>query len=239
MTVGQQKLMANNGMEVVCETGAPLSGSTFERDSAAMQDALKRGLDVLLATAIIVALLPLLLVIAGLIWRRDGAPVVYRHTRIGRGGRAFACLKFRTMVRDSDAALAKLLAASPDAREEWETHHKLRNDPRILGRVGHLLRRTSLDELPQLWNVLQGDMSLVGPRPVTHDELFHYGDVVDRYFAARPGLTGPWQVSGRSDTSFSTRVALDVHYVENMSLRRDLWILVQTVFAVLAGKGAY
>jgi lipopolysaccharide/colanic/teichoic acid biosynthesis glycosyltransferase len=133
---------------------------------------------------------------------------------------------------------AALLAASPAARAEWSATRKLRDDPRVLGAVGRFLRRTSLDELPQLVNVLRGEMSLVGPRPIVADELAHYGAQAAWYFATRPGLTGPWQVGGRSDTGYATRVRLDVEYAQNPSLRRDLAILAGTVAAVLGSRGA-
>ena len=152
----------------------------------------------------------MLILVALTIWVADGRPVIYRHRRIGRDGAAFDCLKFRTMARDADRALAAHLARSPAARAEWEATRKLRDDPRILGGLGRFLRRTSLDELPQILNVLRGEMSLVGPRPIVREELVHYGGQSRWYLAVRPGVTGPWQVGGRSDTSYATRVRLDV-----------------------------
>jgi lipopolysaccharide/colanic/teichoic acid biosynthesis glycosyltransferase len=205
---------------------------------AGLRRVLKRQLDIALAGLALAAVAPLMLAIAAAIWRRDGAPVVYRHRRLGPGGRGFDCLKFRTMARDADRALAALLAASPAARAEWSATRKLRDDPRVLGAVGRFLRRTSLDELPQLVNVLRGERSLVGPRPIVADELAHYGAQAAWYFATRPGLTGPWQVGGRSDTGYATRVRLDVEYAQNPSLRRDLAILAGTVAAVLGSRGA-
>lgn len=199
----------------------------------------KRIFDVTISGLIILTIFPLLLVISLLIQRADGAPIIFRHKRIGRNGDAFYCFKFRTMRRDAEAALATLLENDPEARAEWEQNRKLRDDPRILGRVGAFLRKTSLDELPQLFNVLRGDMSLVGPRPVTKDELVEYGEHVTWYLAARPGLTGPWQISGRSDTTFAERVSLDVEYVKNVSVFRDIMIMLRTVPAVLNSRGAY
>jgi lipopolysaccharide/colanic/teichoic acid biosynthesis glycosyltransferase len=143
------------------------------------------------------------------------------------------------MVRDADRALDLHLARSPAARAEWAATRKLRDDPRVLGRLGRFLRRTSLDELPQLWNVLRGEMSLVGPRPVVDEELALYAGQDRWYLAVRPGLTGPWQVGGRSDTSYAARVRLDVDYARAPSLRRDLRILLQTVRVLLSGKGAF
>ena len=180
---------------------------------------LKRALDLSVAALCLVVAAIVLILVALAIWLTDGGPVIYRHRRVGRGGAAFDCLKFRTMARDADRALAAHLARSPAARAEWAATRKLRADPRILGRLGRFLRRTSLDELPQLFNVLRGEMSLVGPRPIVREELVHYGGQSRWYLAVRPGVTGPWQVGGRSDTSYATRVRLDVQYARNPSLR--------------------
>ncbi|KGU70171.1 bacterial sugar transferase family protein [Burkholderia pseudomallei MSHR465J] len=180
---------------------------------------------------------PALAVIAFLV-KRDGGPAVFGHVRIGRDGRPFKCLKFRSMVMNADAVLKALLERDPHARAEWEREFKLKNDVRITP-IGRFLRRSSLDELPQLMNVVRGEMSLVGPRPVVEAELARYGDDVRYYLAAKPGMTGLWQVSGRNDTSYATRVSLDVSYVKEWSLRRDLVILLKTVNVVLRGSGAY
>lgn len=182
-------------------------------------------------------LLPLVLLVALLLLITDGGPVLYAQTRVGRHGKPFRCWKFRTMVRDADAALERALAADPALRLEWMAQRKLRADPRIHP-VGHFLRRSSLDELPQLWNVLVGDMSFVGPRPVVPDELHFYGAFAADYMAVRPGLTGAWQVSGRSNTTYDERVLLDVDYVRNMSFGTDLRIVAKTVKVVLAQTGA-
>jgi exopolysaccharide production protein ExoY len=206
---------------------------------AGLHATLKRSFDLCAACGLIVVFSPVLIVVALMIWARDGGPVVYAHERIGRGGRVFNCLKFRTMVRDSDRMLAEILASSATARAEWRTSRKLRDDPRVIGGVGRFLRQTSLDELPQLINVLRGEMSLVGPRPVVADELANYGGHLKWYLAVRPGLTGPWQVGGRSDTSYATRVALDVDYAKNPDLGRDLRIVGRTAAVLLRGKGAY
>lgn len=208
-----------------------------ERLHRALHGAAKRGVDVVLAASALVTLLPLLLAIA-LTIRARGVPVLFRHRRIGRDGKAFSCLKFRTMVADAEAALAAHLAASPEASAEWEATRKLHDDPRVLGRLGRLLRRTSLDELPQLVNVLRGEMSLVGPRPIVADELRYYAGLSRWYLSVRPGLTGPWQVGGRSDTSYAERVSLDVHYAMFPSLLRDFGIMARTARVVLAGRGA-
>lgn len=196
-----------------------------------------RFVNIVVAAVMLLLLLPVLAVIAWMIWRVDGAPIVFGHYRVGRHGRLFRCLKFRTMVRDSETALAKLLAEDPEAREEWARERKLTDDPRVTG-IGRFLRRTSLDELPQLFNVLIGDMNLVGPRPIVVQELQLYGDAKHHYLAVRPGLTGLWQVSGRSDTTYEERVELDRRYVEQRSLWMDLAVLWRTAGVVLRGSGA-
>lgn len=169
--------------------------------------------------------------------KSDGGPAFFAHTRIGRGGRTFGCLKFRSMVTNGNDVLAALLASDPVAAAEWEASRKLRKDPRIT-RIGHLLRATSLDEIPQLINVLRLEMSLVGPRPIVIEEVVRYGDNIASYYAGRPGLTGLWQVSGRSDTSYAQRVALDTEYVSQWSLWRDFSIIARTIPAVLRSRGA-
>ena len=184
----------------------------------------------------LIMLAPLMLFIALLI-KRDGGPVLFRHTRIGEAGQPFACLKFRTMVQDSEAMLQHQLLTDPAAAAEWRETHKLRNDSRITG-VGRFLRATSLDELPQLLNVLRFEMSLVGPRPIVEAELPRYGRRIASYYRVRPGLTGLWQVSGRTATSYVRRVRLDTYYVENWSLWMDLVILMRTIPAVLSRRGA-
>lgn len=216
--------------------GAP--GKPF-RLSATARRSLKRAFDVCASGAFLLMLAPVLILISLMVLATDGRPVVFRHTRVGRGGRSFDCLKFRSMIRDGDRILAAHLDSSPAARAEWEETRKLRDDPRVLGHVGRFLRKSSLDELPQLFNVLRGEMSLVGPRPIVTEELVHYEAGREWYFSVRPGITGPWQVGGRSDTSLATRVRLDVQYAKCISLRRDLAILFRTVAVVLRSKGAY
>nr|WP_276592819.1 MULTISPECIES: sugar transferase [unclassified Methylobacterium] len=199
--------------------------------------AAKRGLDVGVAVTALFLLLPLLLLIALLVWAGDGRAPIFRHMRLGRDGRSFGCLKFRSMVTDGEAVLAAHLAADPRARAEWAATHKLSNDPRITA-IGQVLRKTSLDELPQLWNVLRGEMSLVGPRPIVPAEVARYGRAFQTCFAVPPGVTGLWQVSGRSDTSYAERVALDLDYASRWSLRRDIAIMLRTIPAVLAQRGS-
>ncbi|HTC12153.1 MAG TPA: undecaprenyl-phosphate galactose phosphotransferase WbaP [Acetobacteraceae bacterium] len=197
---------------------------------------LKRGFDVLTASLLLFLGAPLMLAIALLVMR-DGGPALYRHRRIGAGGRSFPCIKFRTMHVNADAMLKDILARDPAAAAEWAATQKLRDDPRITG-IGQVLRRTSLDELPQLLNVMRGEMSLVGPRPIVTAEVAFYGPQIADYCEARPGITGLWQVSGRSDTSYLRRVQLDVWYVRNWTLWHDLAILLKTVPAVLQRRGA-
>jgi Undecaprenyl-phosphate galactose phosphotransferase WbaP len=200
-------------------------------------DFFKRTVDVCGASTLLVVLFPILIVIAIAVMSDRGS-VVFGHPRIGRGGRTFLCLKFRSMVRNADQVLEKLLATDPKAREEWNRDFKLKNDIRITP-IGRILRRTSLDELPQLWNVLRGDMSLVGPRPVVRQELARYGPDVSYYLMLKPGITGLWQISGRNNVDYSTRVSLDVCYAMNRSLALDVTILLKTVKVVLEKDGAY
>ncbi len=197
----------------------------------------KRVLDVLGAILLGVVFAPLIVVIVFMM-RKSGATVIYRHRRVGRGGQMFCCLKFRTMVPNADQVLRELLDRNPELQAEWVRDHKLRNDPRVT-RLGRFLRRTSLDELPQLWNVLRGEMSLVGPRPVVKEELLRYGRNVSTYLAAKPGITGLWHVTGRNDTDYRRRVVLDTYYVRNQNLLLDLYILMKTTAVVLGGSGAY
>ncbi len=192
----------------------------------------KRMLDIVIAGTALVLLSPLLLAVTLLIYTTMGRPIVFPQRRLGFHGRPFACLKFRTMVNDADTALRSHLANSPEAAREWSVRQKLEHDPRVTV-LGRLLRRSSIDELPQLLNVLRGDMSCVGPRPVVHDEMARYGRYWKYYTRARPGLTGAWQVSGRNRLSYPKRVALDTQYVRKWSVARDLWILVKTIPAVL------
>jgi len=197
----------------------------------------KRVFDLLAAAGLLVLLAPVLAFFSWKI-RRSGGNAIFGHLRIGQHGRSFRCLKFRTMVPNADQVLAEVLARDPEARREWEKDFKLKNDPRITP-IGIFLRETSLDELPQLWNVLKGEMSLVGPRPIIEEELDRYGDQVGYYLEAPPGMTGLWQISGRTDTGYEDRVALDCWYARNWSLWYDFVVLVKTVRVVLRREGAY
>lgn len=198
--------------------------------------AAKMALDLVGAASLVLFVSPVLLTIAAAV-KLDGGPVFFAHSRIGAGGRRFRCLKFRSMRVDSVALLDNLLQTDEGAAVEWAATQKLRHDPRVT-RIGAWLRKTSLDELPQLFNVLRLEMSLVGPRPIVESELGHYGDDIAYYYETRPGLTGLWQVSGRSDTSYRQRVQLDTWYVKNWTLWHDIAILAKTVPAVLNRTGA-
>lgn len=193
--------------------------------------ALKRVLDILVAITALVLASPVMFLV-GIVLKLSGGPVFFVHDRIGFGSKTFGCVKFRTMVQNPEKALQDHLAANPDAMAEWQQTQKLRNDPRIT-LLGTMLRRSSIDELPQLFNIIRGDMSCVGPRPVTSTELERYGPEAELYLQTRPGLTGLWQTSGRSRLSYADRVALDSSYVQNWSLALDIVILFRTIFAVI------
>ena len=199
---------------------------------------LKRSMDLVFSLVGGIVILPILLGIALAIKLESPGPVFFRQTRIGRNGETIRILKFRTMVSNAEAVLNQYLAENPELRKEWEADQKLRNDPRIT-RVGAVLRRMSLDELPQLWNVLEGDMSLVGPRPIVENEIVRYGSAFSAYTRVRPGMTGLWQVSGRNDLSYRQRVHLDRFYICNWSTWLDLLILARTIPVVFGHRGAY
>jgi len=199
---------------------------------------LKRSLDIILCILGGVLVLPFIALVAVIIACESRGPVFFGHERIGRGGKPFSAWKFRSMVRDAPRILSEYLAAHPELRDEWERDHKLRDDPRVT-RVGRLLRKTSLDELPQLWNVLKGEMSLIGPRPIVQAEVERYADMFELYLLVRPGISGLWQISGRNDVTYAERVTLDTYYVRNWSVWLDVFILAKTVRVVLLGRGAY
>jgi Undecaprenyl-phosphate galactose phosphotransferase WbaP len=183
-------------------------------------------------------LLPFLLVIGLLVKATSRGPVLYGHTRLGLNGKKFKAYKFRSMVVDSDEQLKRLLDSDPRIREEWDASHKLKDDPRIT-KLGRILRKLSFDEFPQLINVLKGEMSLVGPRPIVEGEIEKYGEDFKRIFSVKPGITGLWQVSGRSDADYAARVSFDSYYLQSWSIWLDLWVLYRTVGVVVKGKGAY
>lgn len=222
-----------------------LNAATFELDSNIAAKPLsqplggrvKRVFDVGAAATALVVLFPFMLLLAAGVRLTSRGPALFGHQRVGFAGEKFQCLKFRSMRADADTVFQRLLQSDPEAREEWERTHKLVNDPRVT-RFGSFLRRTSLDELPQLVNVLRGHMSLVGPRPVTECELRKYGEDVGAYLMARPGITGLWQVSGRSSASYEQRVAFDRAYAGSWRLSSDMKIMAKTVGVVLKRRGA-
>lgn len=201
-------------------------------------DVTKRAVDIIGASCILLFVMPVFLLIVAVIALAGDGPIFFAHQRVGRNGVAFRCLKFRTMRTDADYVLARHLAECPAARREWAQTRKLRNDPRVLA-IGRLLRRSSLDELPQLINVLRGEMSLVGPRPIVDDEAPNYGVDFAYYLVLRPGITGLWQISGRNDTTYAERVAFDVRYVRERSLIGDVGILLRTIVVVVNGRGVH
>lgn len=210
-------------------------------EPACSQGVLKRSVKSVMDRIVAcIALLALVLPMAFIyiLVSRDGGPAIYGHTRIGKNGKAFKCWKFRTMVPNSNEVLRKLLNENPEARAQWQQDQKLKDDPRIT-KLGDFLRRSSIDELPQLFNVLKGNMSLVGPRPVVKGERKHYGAQWSDYVSVKPGISGLWQVSGRNDVSYEQRVNLDSQYVRNWSLSLDIMILFKTIFVVLNRRGAY
>ena len=198
----------------------------------------KRAFDLAAATAGSVALAPLIAAIWAAVRLTSAGPGFYAHRRLGQRGEIFTAWKFRTMYRDADEVLRRHLERNPERQEQWERDCKLKDDPRVTW-IGRLLRRTSMDELPQFWNVIRGDMSLVGPRPIVSAEVDKYGSRYSLYQKVRPGLTGMWQVSGRNNTSYEERVQFDEYYVRNWSIWLDLYILSRTVRAVVTGEGAY
>ncbi|MCM1320668.1 MAG: undecaprenyl-phosphate galactose phosphotransferase WbaP [Bacteroides sp.] len=199
---------------------------------------IKRLTDLVLVFATLPLVLPLTLLIVIGIKLDSPGPVLFAHRRVGKNGRSIRCLKFRSMYRDSAEMLEKILAENPEMKKEWEHNRKLAQDPRIT-KFGKFLRKTSLDELPQLWNILIGEMSFVGPRPVTQEELEKYGTNADYILSVVPGLSGMWQISGRSDTGYEERINLDTYYIRNWSIWLDLWIIIKTIWVVVKGKGAY
>jgi len=199
---------------------------------------LTTAMNIVVTLALLLFLLPVMILVAVAVYAQDGGPILFAHRRIGWNGRVFHCLKFRSMAVDAEQRLANLLAVDPAARAEWALDHKLRRDPRVTP-LGVFLRKSSLDELPQLFNVLRGDMSLVGPRPPLAEEVALYAADDSRRMLVKPGMTGLWQVSGRSDLSWDESVRLDLRYVDNWSMTLDLLILWKTVRAVAYGAGAY
>ncbi len=217
-----------------------LDGDLAAREATAKLPKLrrrKRLFDLVVGSALIIFLAPLMAVIALLV-KLDGGPAVFGHCRVGADGRSFRCWKFRSMVLNADEVLAKLLETDPAARAEWERDFKLRADPRITP-IGRFLRVSSLDELPQLFNVIAGEMSLIGPRPIVAEEVARYGEAYRYYCACRPGMTGIWQVSGRNRVDYRRRVFYDQQYAMSWSFLLDLALLCRTVVVVTLRNGAY
>ncbi len=215
-------------------TGIPMTNSLL----LSIPRMVKTLMDYLLVISGGIICLPVIAAISILIKLTSAGPVFYSQSRIGKGHRTFRAWKFRTMVVNADEVLQAYLDSDPELREEWERDHKLKNDPRVTS-VGRWLRKTSLDELPQIWNVLRGDMSLVGPRPIVTDEISKYGDWFELYKKVTPGITGLWQISGRNNTTYDMRVAFDSYYVLNWSPWLDLYILARTIKVVFRHEGAY
>ena len=209
-----------------------------ERPRINVDGAVSYAVNAFIALSLLIFVAPLLIVVAAVIYLQDGGPIIFAHERIGEGGLIFRCLKFRSMAVDANLRLRKLLEEDPEARAEWAHRHKLKNDPRITP-FGSFLRKSSIDEFPQLINVLRGEMSLVGPRPIVPAEAHRYGRRFETYCEVLPGITGLWQISGRSDTNYNQRIALDTLYVRRKSLMEDARILLLTVPVVLLRKGSY
>lgn len=218
--------------ETAAYSSARLDRTEYDGNTGA-----KRILDIVVAGAALVFVFPLLLTVGLLIRLQDGGRAVYVQKRYGRNGRTFMCFKLRSMVLNSDERLKEILDTDPVARDEWERTQKLTNDPRITP-LGQFIRKTSIDELPQLLNILKGEMSIVGPRPIVENEIKKYGEFYRDYCAVRPGLTGLWQVEGRSNTTYEQRVQLDVKYARTRTLSGDFMIMLRTVPAVLFSRGA-
>ena len=224
----------------MCDQATALGSGVQEGNEASpIGGGAKRLFDVVLAALGLLLLAPTVLLIALAIKLSDGGPVLYRHRRIGFNGRSFDCLKFRTMVKDSDRVLQNYLNEHSEVRAEWAVSQKLKYDPRVTS-LGIVLRKLSIDELPQLLNVLRGEMSIVGPRPIVEEEALRYGpDAIRHYYSVRPGVTGLWQVSGRNDLTYDARVALDTDYVQNWTLSSDVILILRTIPAVLSSRGTY
>lgn len=220
-----------HGLDAV-RIAVPSQGHNLHQEGYA-----KRMFDFTIALLAVIALAPLMIVIAIAIRLQDGKSALFHQVRFGRYGETFKCYKLRSMVPDAKERLEHLLATDPDARREWDATQKLTNDPRITP-LGRFIRKTSIDELPQLFNVLRGDMSLVGPRPIVENEVVKYAENFEYYSRVRPGITGLWQVRGRSNTSYPARVAMDVEYAQDRTFWGDFKILVMTVPAVLMSRGA-
>lgn len=207
-------------------------------DDRKPSEALKRIMDLVIAIPAALFLLPFYALLAIIVYADDGGPVFFSQKRRGKDGKYFSCFKFRTMVVDAQSRLNTLLENNPELRDEWARTQKLKCDPRLTS-IGGFLRKYSLDELPQMWNIIKGEMSIVGPRPIIDDEVVRYANDIAFYDAVRPGVLGLWQISGRNDTSYDQRVALDREYAEKRTVLGDLMIMIRSVPAILLKRGAY
>ncbi len=208
-------------------------------DCTIKRSLVKRTFDIIFSVIALIACIPVFVMIAIVIRLASAGPIIYSHERIGRGGKTFRCYKFRTMYPDADARLHELLASDLVMFKEWQDSRKLKKDPRIMP-VGRILRKTSMDELPQFWNVLKGDLSIVGPRPLVACEVVSYlGDKASKILSVRPGLTCIWQVSGRNDVSYHKRIQLDEEYIDRQSLLLDVILILRTIPSMVFSKGAY
>jgi exopolysaccharide production protein ExoY len=235
---GSAGQLPNEPMSEILYVSEVLAGARPRPRKISADEVLTDAMNVLIALLALIFLAPVMLGVALAIFTQDGGPMVFAHRRIGRDGRYFDCLKFRSMAADAERRLTDLLAHDPVARAEWDKDHKLRNDPRVT-KLGAFLRKSSLDELPQLFNVLRGEMSLVGPRPIVDAEIAKYGRRFKSYCAVKPGITGLWQVSGRNDVSYRARVAMDCIYARRRNVVMDGLIIAATVPAVLMRRGSY
>ncbi len=217
--------------------GADFGSDTLAVEKKALDQLLKRLFDIIISTSALVLLSPLFVMLAAAVLLFQGRPVIFRHRRMTLDAKSFDCLKFRSMVRNAEEKLQAHLLQSPEAAREWEKNQKLNQDPRVTT-FGAFLRTSSLDELPQLINVIRGEMSLVGPRPIVAEELRRYGEHADVYLSVKPGLTGLWQISGRSECAYQERIELDLDYIQNWSFVGDLDIVAKTFAVVLSGRGS-
>ena len=232
-------LVARTEQARECSSASPLTiTDVTDRDFRLQADRVWEAVQRLSGVLLLLFSLPLMLITGLAVWLLDGGPILFKHRRIGRRGQPFGCLKFRTMRVDAEERLNELLSRDPAARQEWERDQKLRNDPRITP-LGHFLRKSSLDELPQLFNLIRGEMNLVGPRPIVESEIYRYGSRIRNYYQVKPGITGLWQVSGRNQLGYRRRVAIDTIYAKRRSLALDLWIIIRTVPVVLLSKGSF
>ncbi len=243
MTANSQ-FISVKALQALMRRGVPpyLSQRRYQRSWLQLldEDVAKRGFDILFSLSVLIFLSPLYLILTLLITSNSPGPVFYVQQRVGKGHKRFGCIKFRTMVNNADEILESMIADSPQMRTEFEDNFKLRDDPRVTW-IGRFLRLTSLDEFPQFWNVLTGDMSVVGPRPLVPEELHKYGHRIDKVLTIRPGITGLWQVSGRNDIPYPQRVQIDVYYVNARNWLLDIWVIVKTIGVVVfpRNNGAY